>query len=148
MPDFLQRESNIITIANFYEAYQLDKYNFNPDYQRKSIWSDEKKSFLINSIVKNFPIPPIFLHQKIDDDTGKTKYDVIDGKQRLSAIIEFLKNEIAISDEEEERERLDQFMSKLEDGLSEEQIEIMLKGERELIRRDKELKEIVERYPR
>jgi hypothetical protein len=102
MPEYLQRESNVITIANFYEAFQLKKYNFEPDYQRKSIWTEEKQSFLINSIVKNFPIPPIFLHQQIDDDTGKTKYDVIDGKQRLSAIIAFLENKIVISDEEEE----------------------------------------------
>lgn len=101
MTNFLQRESNTITVANFYEAYQLDKYNFDPVYQRKSIWTDEKKSFLINSIAKNFPIPPIFLHQKIDDATGKTKYDIIDGKQRLTAIIEFLNNEIPISDEAE-----------------------------------------------
>jgi hypothetical protein len=101
MTNFLHRESNTITVANFYEAYQLDKYNFDPVYQRKSIWTDEKKSFLINSIAKNFPIPPIFLHQKIDDETGKTKYDIIDGKQRLTAIIDFLNNEIPISDEAE-----------------------------------------------
>ncbi|NRB18034.1 MAG: DUF262 domain-containing protein [Rhodobacteraceae bacterium] len=101
MSNFLQRESNNITVANFFEAYQLKKYNFDPDYQRKSIWSDEKKSFLIDSIIKNFPIPPIFLHQKIDNSSGATKYDVIDGKQRLSAIIDFLENKISISDEEE-----------------------------------------------
>lgn len=101
MSSFLQRESNTITIANFYESYQLDKYNFNPEYQRKSIWTEEKKSFLINSIVKNFPIPPIFLHQQIDDSTGETKYDIIDGKQRLTAIVEFLNNQISISDEDE-----------------------------------------------
>lgn len=106
MSDFLQRESNTITVANFYEAFQLNKYNFEPEYQRKSIWSDEKKSFLINSIVKNFPIPPIFLHQKIDDTSGITKYDVIDGKQRLSAILDFLQNEISISDEEEDESSL------------------------------------------
>ncbi|WP_257254287.1 DUF262 domain-containing protein, partial [Endozoicomonas sp. SESOKO3] len=33
------------------------------------------------------------------DDTGKTKYDVIDGKQRLTSIVRFLKNEIPASDE-------------------------------------------------
>jgi len=102
MPEYLERESNTITIANFFEAYQLEKYNFDPEYQRKSVWTDEKKSFLINSIIKNFPIPPVFLHQKIDNETGKTTYDVIDGKQRLTAIIAFLKNEIPITDEEEE----------------------------------------------
>lgn len=102
MSDYLQRDSNTITIANFFEAHQLKKYNFDPEYQRKSIWSEEKKSFLINSIVRNFPIPPIFLHQKIDDSSGMTRYDVIDGKQRLTAIIEFLENKLPISDESSE----------------------------------------------
>lgn len=99
MPNYLQRESNKITIANFYEGYQLGKYNFDPPYQRRSLWTEEKQSFLIDSIIKNFPIPPIFLHQKIDDSTGKTFYDVIDGKQRLSAIIEFIENRLPVTDE-------------------------------------------------
>lgn len=115
MSKFLQRESNTITIANFYEAYQLKKYNFEPEYQRKSIWSDEKKSFLINSIVKNFPVPPIFLHQKIDDSSGITKYDVIDGKQRLSAILGFLQNQISISDEEEDSDLSGLYFKDLDD---------------------------------
>jgi len=102
MPDYLQRESNKITIANFYEGFELGKYNFDPPYQRRSLWTDDKKSFLIDSILKNYPIPPIFLHQKIDDTSGKTKYDVIDGKQRLTAIIEFITNVISISDEQGE----------------------------------------------
>ncbi len=99
MSDYLQRESNKITIANFYEGYELGKYNFSPPYQRRSLWTEEKKSFLIDSIIKNFPIPPIFLHQKIDDATGKTSYDVIDGKQRLTALIEFIEGKIPVTDE-------------------------------------------------
>lgn len=99
MPSYLQRESNKVTIANFYEGYELGKYNFDPPYQRRSLWTDEKKSFLIDSIIKNYPIPPIFLHQKIDDATGKTCYDIIDGKQRLTAIIEFIQNIIPVADE-------------------------------------------------
>lgn len=98
----LSRETNTITVATFWENHLLERYNFDPDYQRESIWTDEKQSFLIDSLLKNFPIPPIFLHQKIDDDTGKTKYDVIDGKQRLTSIIRFLKNEIPVSDEFED----------------------------------------------
>jgi hypothetical protein len=99
MSNVLSRETNTITVANFWENYLLNKYNFDPAYQRKSVWSDEKQSFFIDSVLKNFPMPPIFLHQKIDDDTGKTKYDIIDGKQRLTSIIRFLKNEIPASDE-------------------------------------------------
>lgn len=95
----LNRETNTITIANFWESYLLNKYDFDPAYQRKSVWSDEKQSFFIDSIFKNFPIPPIFLHQKIDDAVGKTTYDIIDGKQRLTSIIRFINNEIPISSE-------------------------------------------------
>ena len=98
----LMRDTNTITVANFWENYLLKKYNFSPAYQRGSVWSDEKQSFLIDSLLKNFPIPPIFLHQKIDDDTGTTRYDVIDGKQRLTSIIRFLENEIPVFDESEE----------------------------------------------
>lgn len=97
----LMRETNTITVANFWENHILKKYNFHPAYQRKSVWSEEKQSFFIDSLLKNFPIPPIFLHQKIDDSTGKTQYDVIDGKQRLTSIIRFLNNEIPASDETE-----------------------------------------------
>ncbi|MBN8446652.1 MAG: DUF262 domain-containing protein [Gammaproteobacteria bacterium] len=99
MSSILSRESNTITVANFWENYLLNKYNFDPAYQRRSVWSDEKQSFFIDSILKNFPMPPIFLHQKIDDDTGKTRYDIIDGKQRLTSLVRFLKNEIPASDE-------------------------------------------------
>jgi hypothetical protein len=125
MSNVLSRETNTITVANFWENYLLNKYNFSPAYQRKSVWSDEKQSFFIDSILKNFPIPPIFLHQKIDDDTGKTKYDVIDGKQRLTSVIRFLKNEIPSSDEFEDSPFFDEkiagvyFKDLDEKGLSE-----------------------------
>ncbi|MCL1096173.1 MULTISPECIES: DUF262 domain-containing protein [Shewanella] len=92
-----KRESNTISLATFWENYQLKKYNFEPGYQRDSIWSTEKQSFLIDSILKNIPIPPIFLHLTIDDSTGKTSFAVIDGKQRLTSIIAFIKGEITSS---------------------------------------------------
>lgn len=96
----LERNSNNINIATFWENCQLGKYNFNPDYQRPSdVWALTKKSFLIDTIMKNFPMPPIFLHQHIDTDTGKTIYDIIDGKQRLSTIKEFITNRIPLPDD-------------------------------------------------
>lgn len=98
--NILNRNSTTINIANFWENYQLGKYNFDPSYQRKSdVWSESKKSFLIDTILKNFPIPPIFLHQHISPDTGKTMYDVIDGKQRLGSILAFINNEITTPDD-------------------------------------------------
>lgn len=94
------RKSTSITISNFYEQFQLKKYKMDPPYQRDmNVWSIEQKSFLIDTIFKNFPIPPIFLEQKINPNTGITNYDVIDGKQRLTTIIGFIDNEVPIPKE-------------------------------------------------
>lgn len=98
----LERDSNSITVSNFYEQYTLNKYDMKPAYQRESVWSDEKKSFFIDSVLKNLPIPPVFLRQRIDTETGKSLYEVIDGKQRLTSILEFIKGEIATADESDD----------------------------------------------
>lgn len=97
MIEILKRDTTTITVANFWENHQLNKYNFDPVFQRKSVWTEEKQSFFIDSIMRNFPIPPIFLHQKIYAETGQTTYDVIDGRQRLEAIIRFIRNEIPVT---------------------------------------------------
>lgn len=95
----LDRNTTTISIASFHEQNQANKFNYDPPYQRRSVWSDEKQSYLIDSILRNFPIPPIFLHRKIDSDTGTTTFDVIDGKQRLTAIARFINNEIPAANE-------------------------------------------------
>ncbi|SEG16499.1 Protein of unknown function DUF262 [Butyrivibrio sp. Su6] len=93
----LKRNSTSITISEFYERYKMEKYNFDPAYQRRGdVWNEDKQGFLIDTILKNYPMPPIFLHQKIDEVTGTTKYDVIDGKQRLTAIIKFIEGDLEL----------------------------------------------------
>lgn len=95
----LHRESNNISLSVLLENFS--KYNLNPPGQRKSVWSEEKESFLIDSILRNFPIPPIFIRQIIDPRTGSTKYDVIDGKQRLTAIKKFAENKLPVATDED-----------------------------------------------
>lgn len=96
MKKYLERDSNTITISQFYENHKLKKYNYDPPCQRNSVWNVEKKSFLIDSILKNYPIPPVFFRQIIDTATGITKYEVIDGKQRLQSIVSFIDNKIPL----------------------------------------------------
>lgn len=95
----LDRRTATLSIAGFHEQNQLEKFNYEPPYQRRSVWSDEKQSYFIDSLLRNFPIPPVFLHRKIDEDTGKTTFDVIDGKQRLTAIGRFIAGDISASNE-------------------------------------------------
>lgn len=61
------------------------KFIFDNIVQRGYVWENERQSELIASILEGFPIPPIYA-RRID---GKT-YDVLDGKQRLRALYEFV----------------------------------------------------------
>lgn len=93
---YFKRSSSNISIATFYENHKANKYNYDPSYQREYVWNSDKQSFFIDSILKNFPIPPIFLRQTIDQDTGVTGYDVIDGKQRLTTIVGFIEGKVCL----------------------------------------------------
>jgi hypothetical protein len=64
-----------------------DQVNLSPDFQRRGRWNLEQQSRFIESIIMNVPIPPVFLGE---DDYGT--YVVLDGRQRLTAINEFLRN--------------------------------------------------------
>lgn len=98
MIKLFDRNSTKLTISEFYDNFEQGKYKFDVEYQRKSnVWNEDKKSFLVDSIMKNYPMPPIFMRPNVDTQTGKTKYDIVDGKQRLEAIISFIKNDIPLT---------------------------------------------------
>ena len=63
-----------------------------PPYQRRERWNEQKKSALIESFLLNIPVPPIYL---AEDEYGK--YSIIDGKQRITSIYEFMSQEMKLS---------------------------------------------------
>jgi hypothetical protein len=66
--------------------------NIRPEYQRRLRWSIRQKSQLIESLLLNIPIPPIFLYE------GEfARYEVMDGQQRLNSVREFLNNEFRLT---------------------------------------------------
>lgn len=71
-----------------------------PEYQRRHRWSEETSSRLIESLILNIPIPVIFLSQDVDVDTevsdATSRYTVIDGQQRLTAIYNFMNNNLVL----------------------------------------------------
>jgi hypothetical protein len=63
-----------------------------PAFQRRLRWTRAQQSRLIESVIMNVPIPPVFLGE---DEPGK--YVVLDGRQRLTALYQFLGNEFKLS---------------------------------------------------
>lgn len=66
--------------------------NIRPEYQRRLRWTNPQKSKLIESLLLNIPVPPVFFFE-----AEEARYEVMDGQQRLNAIKEFLEGDFALS---------------------------------------------------
>ena len=73
------------------EMLKSGDYKLNPEYQRRNRWSNDRKSRLIESFIMNVPLPPIFLYEY-----EYSKYEVMDGLQRLSSINDFYNNDFSL----------------------------------------------------
>lgn len=77
----------------------VEKIRSNPNYmvidnesQSVGNWNNVKKSKLMESFIINFPVMPIVLYERSDHT-----HEVIDGKQRLKAIVDFYTNQLVLS---------------------------------------------------
>ena len=89
-----QRMYSILDISRLLKSGEL---SIQPKYQRRrTAWPINAKTALLDTILNNFPLPPIYLRDYVDD-SGKRRKEIIDGQQRISTIIEFYDNEFALS---------------------------------------------------
>lgn len=74
------------SVQSIYSWYKENKLYVNRRYQRKLVWTQEEKQKLIESILKKYPIPAILIAEREQSGT----YEIIDGLQRLHAIVSFI----------------------------------------------------------
>lgn len=82
----------------------IEEIDFQPPYQRYgNVWNEDKRQLLIDSIINGYDLPKFYLHYITDYDnelnkSGKT-YAIIDGKQRLQTLKDFVENKLKLSNE-------------------------------------------------
>ena len=102
-------------IAWFNDLYQRDLLDLSPPYQRRSVWNQAYREYFIETILLNYPAPPVFLHEEISPE-GTAAYSVVDGKQRLTTILDFVRDIFPVG-ENSSLERLQgRFFSQLDDA--------------------------------
>lgn len=69
-----------------------DEIDLQPDFQRGEVWNLERQRRLIDTVLRNWYVPPIHLIR--EPETGEDL--VLDGQQRLLAILAFFRGELAI----------------------------------------------------
>ena len=86
----LQR--NDFLLQNLIDMFRTHKtLEVSPYYQRRSRWDATRQSKLIESFLVNIPVPPVFLYE-----VELANYEIMDGQQRVSAILEYFDNKFAL----------------------------------------------------
>lgn len=73
-------------------ASQPDRLDLNPSYQRGSVWGTERKRNLIKSLLMGLPIGAVFLNSRDIMQPDR----VVDGKQRIEAVLDFLGDRLSV----------------------------------------------------
>ena len=84
------------TIADFLEWSEKGQLELNPEFQRGSVWPPAARTYLIDTILRHLPVPKIYVRTKVDLQTKRSFREVVDGQQRLRAIIDFGNDKFAL----------------------------------------------------
>lgn len=70
-------------VSDFLDWNRQKKLILNPDFQRGSVWTPAARSYLIDTILRELPIPKIYLRTNLDISTKESIREVVDGQQRV-----------------------------------------------------------------
>jgi hypothetical protein len=96
MPSSARRQ-NFQTISWFSDIHKRKLLNLEPPYQRRSVWNQAYKDEFIDTVLLQYPAPAIFLYEEVSEE-GTSVYQVVDGKQRLTAVFEFSSGGFPVSE--------------------------------------------------
>lgn len=80
------------SISDFWKWYESEEIVLEPKFQRRNVWNEKARAYLIDTILEGKPIPKLIIRQRINLDTGRTILEVVDGQQRLRSIFAFLED--------------------------------------------------------
>ena len=89
---YLNTISYDYSVQYLYDLIKRGKIILEVPFQRNMIWKYDKASALIESVIMNVPIPPLYF---AEEENGN--WLVLDGLQRLSSIKNYYDNEFALT---------------------------------------------------
>lgn len=107
-PEKIKIRSTNITVELLVSRLTHDEIDLAPDFQRAFVWTEERKSRLIESLLLRIPIPVFY----VAADTNEN-WSVVDGVQRMSTIYEYVSGKFALN----RLEYLDQLIGLKNDDL-------------------------------
>lgn len=85
--------SNSVKLIDLYNKIESGALETGPDFQRKLVWKKQHKYAFIDTVLSNYPFPEIYIASaEMDIDNLRAKEVVVDGQQRLTTIVDYIKS--------------------------------------------------------
>jgi Protein of unknown function DUF262 len=86
------------SVSWFNKTNESGELTVQPPFQRNPVWSERQQSALIDTILLEYPIPELYM-QETTDPNGKQEHIIVDGQQRIRAVIDFLHGVFELNEE-------------------------------------------------
>jgi hypothetical protein len=96
--NFLDSTRRSVTLLK--QKWDAQELTISPPFQRNAVWSDNQKSFLIDTILRGYPIPELYIQESVDS-RGVERFTVVDGQQRIRACLEYIAGQYELSEPED-----------------------------------------------
>ena len=95
----IHRQSNYHSSLSFmYNDYKKGILNLDPEYQRGLVWSlKQKQAYVMNLFLEKAVVSPTLVLNLVVEENEKNSFEVVDGKQRLSTLFDFLENRFPLA---------------------------------------------------
>ena len=90
-------ERNNYTAEDFGAWREAGSLALTPKFQRRSVWTNAARSYLIDTILRGLPVPPIYLRVTQDSKSKRAVREVVDGQQRLNALLWYVDGDYRLS---------------------------------------------------
>jgi Protein of unknown function DUF262 len=88
-------DTRTYNVSDFIEWSGSKLLDLSPQFQRRSVWTEKAKSFLVDTVIRGKPIPKIIITQTLSKN--RNIRTVVDGQQRIRAILGFYNGDFSIS---------------------------------------------------
>lgn len=137
-------EQGAVKLSLVKQVFNAENYQLRPKYQRRITWDSKKRSKLIESFIMNIPVPPIFVYE-----TDFNRYQVMDGLQRITAIMDFYNDYYELKEltqwPELNGKKYSQLPQKVKEGIDRRQLSVitLLKESSKTLIQEEEMKKMV-----
>lgn len=137
-------EQGAVKLSLAKSVFLGNNYQLQPKYQRRITWDEKKRSKLIESFIMNIPVPPVFIYE-----TEFDKYQVMDGLQRITTIIDFYDDKYELTGlskwSELNGRKYSQLPQKIKEGIDRRQLSTitLLKESSKSLPQEEEMKKMV-----